>query len=129
MSAAFLRPSSISSILSVPPQTSSCTTEWEAMSLLQNIVTYSDVISDDELGELLGWYLQATYGNAHKCDQPLDEICLEIMSILSIRHVPEQVFRYWKDYVGTLQSTARTLFIAGVNHKFGDKQQMGMFSF
>ncbi|KAF5094412.1 hypothetical protein D0Z03_002095 [Geotrichum reessii] len=128
MSATLLRPSSISSIHSVP-QAASCTTEWEAMSLLQSIVSYSNVLSDDELGELLGWYLQAYYGNAHKCQRPLDEIRLDLMSILSIQNVPEQVFRYWQDYVGTLPSTARTLFIAGVNRKFGDKQQMGMFSF
>lgn len=101
---------------------------WEAINLLRNMETYG-ASSDEELGELLGWFLQAEYGNAHECHKTHHEIRQDIKRLMTIRKVPHQAFVYWSDYIGTLQTTALTLFIAGVNRRFHDKQDMGVFFF
>lgn len=101
---------------------------WEAINLLRNLETYGGS-SDDELGELLGWFLQAEYGNAHESHKSHHEIRQNIKRLMTLRRVPPQAFTYWKEYIGTLETTSLTMFIAGVNKRFHDKQDMGVFFF
>lgn len=101
---------------------------WEAINLLRNLESYG-ASSDRELGELIGWFLQAEYSNAHECRRSNHEIKQDLKRLMTLRRVPPEAFEYWKDYVGTLQTTALTLFIAGVNRKFHDQLNKGVFSF
>lgn len=100
----------------------------EAINLLRNLESYG-ASSDEEVGELIAWFLQAEYGNAHECRKSHHEIRHHLKHALAIRRVPSQAFVFWKEYVGTLQTTALTLFIAGVNRKFNDQLDNGVFSF
>lgn len=131
MSTAYINQASMSyfpSMISIGSHITSNSSVIEAFSLLQNLENYR-ASSDDELGELIAWYLQSEYGNAHKCYKTESEIIKEVKCELNIQYVPDKAFTYWKEYVGTLPATALNLFIAGVNRKFYDKQQMGVFSF
>lgn len=101
---------------------------WEAINLLRNLETYGGS-SDEELGELLGWFLQAEYGNAHENTKKPAEIKQDVKRVMALRTIPSQAFVYWQEYVGTFKTTALTLFIAGVNKKFYEKQTMGVFFF
>ena len=126
---------------------------WEAINLLHNLETYGNA-SDDELGELLGWFLQAEYGNAHEQpasrlinnntttnnnnnsnnnnnNKPQEDLVTQTVNrAMMLQRVPVlETLAYWKEYVGTPKSTAWTLFVAGVNRKFKDKQNLGVFFF
>lgn len=119
---------------------------WEAMHLLRNLEQYGGA-SDAELGELLGWFLQAHYGNAHETTpdprtstdprtsvsvgitQAHRAIGQEVQARLGLKRCPESMFAYWQEYAGTCSAAALTLFAAGVNKKFGEKQSMGVFFF
>lgn len=101
---------------------------WEAINLLRNLETYGGS-SDEELGELLGWFFQAEYGNAHESNKTPHEIKQDIKRLMTLRRCPKQAFSYWQEYVGTFKTTALMLFIAGVNKRFHEKQNMGVFFF
>lgn len=110
------------------PPTAHGESVWEAVNLLRNLETYG-ASTDEELGELIAWFLQAEYGNAHECQWDKHEIRQYVKEVMAIHRVPPVAFEYWNDYVGTLQTTALTLFVAGVNRRFHDKQDMGVFFF